>query len=164
MVLLENLFFLKDEWKNSKTLNLYSDASGNAGLAAVFGSWCFAESWPSYLKEYQITIKELFPIVVALELWGKHLQNSKVMFFSDNQAVVEVINKQSCKDKVMMSLVRRMVLTVLTFNIVFRAKHIAGKSNVTADHLSRFHFQKARQLAPWLAASKTTIQDHLMQI
>jgi hypothetical protein len=55
------------------------DASGNADLAAVFGSWCFAESWPSYLKEYQIAIKELFPIVVALELWGKHLQNSKVM-------------------------------------------------------------------------------------
>jgi hypothetical protein len=51
------------------------------------------------------------------------------MAFSDNQAVVEVINKQSCKDK------------ILSFIIVFRAKHIAGKSNVTADHLSRFHFQ-----------------------
>ena len=142
---------------------MYSDASGNAGFAAVFGSWWFAESWPSYLKEYQIAIKELFPIVVALELWGKHLQNSKVMFFSDNQAVVEAINKQYCKDKVMMSLVRRMILAVLTFNVVFRAKHIAGKSNVTADQLSRVHFQKARQLAPWLAASKATIPDHMMQ-
>jgi hypothetical protein len=78
--------------------------------------------------------------------------------------VVEVINKQSCKDKVMMRLVRRMVLAALTFNIVFRAKHIAGKSNVTADHLSCFQFQKARQLAPWLTASKTTIPDHLIQI
>lgn len=102
--------------------------------------------------------------MVALELSGKHLQNSKVMFFSDNQAVVEAINKQSCQDKVMMSLVRRMVLAILTFNIVFRAKHITGKSNVTADHLSRFHFQKARQLVPWLTASKTTIPDNLMQI
>ena len=64
----------------------------------------------------------------------------------------------------LMSLVRRMILAVLTFNVVFRAKHIAGKSNVTADHLSRFHFQKARQLAPWLAASKATIPDHMMQI
>ena len=86
------------------------------------------------------------------------------MFFSDNQAVVEAINKQSCKDNVMMSLVRKMVLAVLSFNIVFRAKHIARKSNVTADHLSRFHFQKTRQLAPWLAASKVTIPDHMMQI
>jgi len=155
--------FLKDGWENSKTLNLYSDASGNAGFAAVFGSWWFAESWPSHLKEYQIAIKELLPIVVALELWGKHLQNSKVMFFSDNQAVVAVINKQSCKDKVMIRLVRRMVLAALTFNIVFRAKHIAGKSNVIADHLSRFHFQKARQLALWLTASKTTMSDHLIK-
>jgi hypothetical protein len=37
---------------------LYSDASGNAGFAAVFGSWWFAESWPSYLKEYQIGLSE----------------------------------------------------------------------------------------------------------
>ena len=65
--------FLKDGWENSKTLNLYSDASGNVGFAAVFGSWWFAKSWPSHLKEYQIAIKELLPIVVALELWGKHL-------------------------------------------------------------------------------------------
>jgi hypothetical protein len=50
---------------NVESLNLYSDASGNAGFAAVFGSWWFAESWPGYLKEYQIAIKELFPIVVA---------------------------------------------------------------------------------------------------
>jgi hypothetical protein len=55
-----------------KTLNLYSDASGNAGFAAVFGSWWFAESWPSYLKEYQIAIKELFPIVVAFMFCTKY--------------------------------------------------------------------------------------------
>ena len=36
--------FLKDGWENSKTLNLYSDASGYAGFAAVFGSWWFAEA------------------------------------------------------------------------------------------------------------------------
>lgn len=63
----------------------------------MFGSWWFAESWPSHFKEYQIAIKE--PIVVALELWGKHSKNSKVMFFSDNQAVLQVINEQYCKEK-----------------------------------------------------------------
>lgn len=85
------------------------------------------------------------------------------MFFSDNQAVVEAINKQSCTDKVMMRLVRKMVSAALTLNIVFRAKHIAGKSNVIADNLSRFHFQEAQQLAPSLTASKTTIPEHLIQ-
>jgi hypothetical protein len=45
-------------------------------------------------------------------------------------AVVEIINKQTCKDKVLMRLVRRLVIAALTYNIVFRAKHIKGKTNV----------------------------------
>jgi hypothetical protein len=39
-------------------------------------------------------------------------------------AVVEIINKQTCKDKILMRLVRRLVIAALTYNIVFRAKHI----------------------------------------
>lgn len=46
-----------------------------------------------------ITTKELLPIhiVLALEIWGKKLKNHKILFFSDNIAVVEIINKQSSK-------------------------------------------------------------------
>lgn len=65
-------------------------------------------------------------------------------------AVVEIINKQSSKDKIIMRLVRRLVIAALTHNILFKAKHIAGKSNCIADHLSRFKFQEARAIAPWL--------------
>jgi hypothetical protein len=38
---------------------------------------------------HQIAVKELFPIVIALELWGKYMVNSKVLFLSDNQYVVD---------------------------------------------------------------------------
>lgn len=57
-------------------------------------------------------------------------------------AVVEVINKKSCRDKVLMKLLRRSVLVSLRFNIHFRAKHIPGKMYVTADRLSRFNSAK----------------------
>lgn len=90
--------------------------------------------------------------------------NSKVLFLSDNQAVVEVLNKQSCRDKILMRLVRRLVLCTLSYNIVFRAKHIAGKSNLVADHLFRFHFQKAKQVAPWLNPTPADIPEHLLTI
>jgi hypothetical protein len=50
------------------------------------------------MQNYQIAIKELFPIVLSLEIWGDHLKNGKIMFYSDNMAVVEIINKQTCKD------------------------------------------------------------------
>jgi hypothetical protein len=102
------------------------------GYAAVFGSWWFANSWTKSLHCHHITVKELYPIVIALELWGKYMVNSKVLFLSDNQAVVDVLNKQSCRVKMLMRLIRRLVLCTLSYNIVFRAKHIARKSNISS--------------------------------
>jgi hypothetical protein len=53
----------------------------------------------------------------------------------------------------------RLVIAALTYNIVFRAKHIKGKTNVIADYLSRSQFQKARALAPWLVGGTFTISS-----
>ena len=36
-----------------------------------------------------------------------------VLFFTDNEALVYVINKTSCRDKFLMSFVRRLVLSFL---------------------------------------------------
>ena len=110
--------FLQDEWVSSTKLKLFSDASGSLGYAAVLGSLWFANAWLDDHMHYQIAIKELFPIVIALELWGKKIGNHKIVFYSDNMAVVEIINKQSSKDKTIMRLVRRLVLIALKYNIV----------------------------------------------
>lgn len=71
-------------------------------------------------------IKELFPIGLALEVWSPSLANKKILFMSDNEAIVHVLNKQSCKEKTLMKLIRRPVLTYLSYNIYFKAKHIEG--------------------------------------
>lgn len=55
------------------------------------------------MQEFNITVKELFPIVVATELWGQNLSNCSKMFFLDNLAVVHIINKMSSIDSVVMS-------------------------------------------------------------
>lgn len=107
---------------------------------------------------------ELFPIVLALEIWGNKLKNHKILFFSDNMDVVEIINKQSSMDKIKMRLVRRLVIAALTHNILFNAKHIPGKSNCIADHLSRFNFQEARTIAPWLDVGPTTVPSQKIYI
>lgn len=93
-------------------------------------SWTLLDS----LKHHYINVKELFPITVALETWGHSLQNSSVLFFSDNEAVVAVINKQTSKDKDMMVLLRTLVVAALKFNVHFKSKHIPGKYNILADH------------------------------
>jgi hypothetical protein len=41
---------VKDHWQNSESLNLYTDASGNVGFAAVFGSWWLAGEWLSKMQ------------------------------------------------------------------------------------------------------------------
>lgn len=79
---------------------MFTDASDSLGFAAVLGSQWFALGWEKVqnLAKCQIAIKELFPIVVALELWGTVLENKKILFMTDNMAIVHAINKQTCKD------------------------------------------------------------------
>ena len=91
--------FLHDEWLSSEKLHMYPDASGNLGYAAVYGSkWCL-QPYLDIHVHYHISIKERFPIVLLVEIWGPLLCNQKCLFFSDNLPVVEIVNKQSSTDK-----------------------------------------------------------------
>jgi hypothetical protein len=56
-------------------LKLYTDVAGSLGFAGVLGSQWFAHEWPPSLHEMQIVIRELFSIVLALELQGDTLNN-----------------------------------------------------------------------------------------
>jgi hypothetical protein len=64
-----------------------------------------------------ITFLELFPVVVAIYLWGHQLENKKLMFNIDNKAVVTILNKKSSKSPRVMNLVRKLVLITLKYNI-----------------------------------------------
>ena len=75
------------------------------------------------------------------------MQNQSILFFTDNEALVHVINKQSW-DKTLMIFVRKLVLVCLQYNILFKAKHIPGARNTLADSVSRLQAHKFKQLAP----------------
>lgn len=62
-------------------------------------------------------------------------------FCSDNTAVVEVLRVRYIKR--------------FEHSFAFTARHVAGSSNVVADALSQFNFQRFRQLVP--QASPTAI-------
>ena len=141
-------FFLGSRWYTSKTLKLFTDAAGSLGYAAIFGKQWFFGEWPAVWKTFNITILEFFPIVLAIEIWGPLMRNKCIVFFSDNQAVVEIINKQTSKDRSIMVLLRHFVLSTLKYNILFHAKHIAGCINRESDALSRLQVEKFRLLQP----------------
>lgn len=117
-------FFLNDAWLNSSTLNLYTDASGSLGYGAIFGNfWCYG-SWPDDWKSFNITILEFYPIVISVLLWGDLMRKQRIIFFTDNPALVDIINKLTSRDTTIMVLVRKLVLTCLQYNILFRAQHV----------------------------------------
>ena len=51
------------------------------------------------------------------------MHNHSILFFTDNEALVHVINKQSCRDKTLMVFVRKLVFVCLDNNILFKGKH-----------------------------------------
>ena len=86
------------------------DAAGVHGFGAIFGGhWCYGV-WPKTWFKMNIATLEFYPIVLSLLLWSNNIKNKCITIFTDNEALVHVINKCTCKDKILMTFVRRLVL------------------------------------------------------
>lgn len=153
------LSFLPNRWTSSDVLQLTTDASGFAYGAVVGDQWLQGQFPPSW-GSMHIAVKELLPILLAVRSWGPKWANQRVMFLSDNTAVVEVINRQTAKDTQLMCLLRKLIVACLSYNICFRAKHIPGKINVVADLISRLQVERARSVQPSLHNHPKLVPTH----
>ncbi|XP_078356424.1 uncharacterized protein LOC144641267 [Oculina patagonica] len=155
-------FFLEDGWASSNQLCFFTDAAKSSGYGLIFGKqWAYGK-WPDSWKDHSISFLEFFPIVLGLSLWGEELQNKRVLFVTDNESIVHVINKQTAKDRKLLSLLRTLVLICLQNNILFRASHIEGARNILADSLSRLQVDKFKALAPDMNLQPTIIPAPLL--
>ena len=148
-------------WITSKRLNLFTDAAGSGGYAAIYGNRWICGEWPEEWRDFHITIRELYPICAAISIWATDLANTCIQFWCDNEALCYIINKRTSKDAKIMILIRKLVVTTMSHNIMFRATHIPGLENQLADSISRFQFARARELALSLDDESTRIPDHL---
>ena len=142
--------FLGQQWESNEVVDLFTDAAAGVGFGAYFkGKWLQGR-WSSDIIQNppSIAFLELFPILVALLCWAPLLSNSKILFHTDNMAVVYIINKQSSPCPRIMHLLRLMVLECLKYNVCFRAVHVPGVFNDIADSLSRFQMSRFHSLAP----------------
>ncbi|CAH3116352.1 unnamed protein product [Porites lobata] len=121
-------FFLDDLWLNSSKLNLFTDASGAHGFGAIFGShWCYGK-WPANWEYQNIAILEFYPIVLSLYLWGEAMSNQCILFFTDNESLVQVINRQTCKDKHFDGLWSEACFNMFTSQYSFQSQTHSGNS------------------------------------
>lgn len=155
---------LEQRWITSRSVHLYTDAAGALGYGAIYGNKWFNGRWPFELECMCIAFKELFPITLALEIWGSSFRNKCVFVHSDNRAVLYIINKQTSKDQNIMKLVRRYVLCCMKHNILTRAEHIPGKCNVLSDLLSRLQVSQFHKLAPEMDKDPVSVPPHLLQV
>ena len=78
------------------------------------------------------------------------------VFFTDKDALVSVINKQSSKEPAVTTMLRKLLLGCLHYNINYAARHVPGSHNTLADKLSHSEIHEFRALAPWANSKPAT--------
>ena len=130
------------------SVHWYTDASGSLGFGAIFGHrWLYGEWEDSWWREQNIMLLELYPIWLALKVWGPLITNYCLLVHTDNQALVAALQK--CTTKLLMAnaLLRDISIDCMRLNIILHAAHISGVDNIKADLLSRLQVKEFLQIA-----------------
>ena len=141
--------------ESADILEFFSDASASKKITSGFGCffkgrWTFAFWEPNYISTYKPSIEylELFALCMGVLTWGHLLKNRRVIIFTDNQSVRDMVNSQSSSCKNCMVLIRILTLNSLYHNRKIFVRHVKGSKNVLADSLSRGKFSVFWHHAP----------------
>ena len=115
--------------------------------AYMKGHW-FAGSWAPCQHSQSIAYKELFPIVLAAHVWGHCWVKKHVLFRSDNDAVVHILNTRTSRVPCLMRLLRSLLFSAARHSFSFSSLHVPGVNNQLADALS--------------VAARNGVPDHLI--
>ena len=111
-------YILEKYWLSNEALELFTDSSWNEslGCGAYFGGewiqWKWSEIWSGSDSIRDITLYELVPIVLVLLTWTLKFEGKRLLFRTDYNALVTIINKRTSKSKRVMKLVRPLVLSM----------------------------------------------------
>ena len=145
--------------------SITSDASGSWGCGAFssMGQW-FQLRLPESWDGVHITIKELLPIVIGLEIWGGQWRGKTIRCWCDNAAVVAVLRSGRSKDERVMQLMRSLFFVMASHNIVIVGEHIPGVENGAADALSRNNAASFLTQVPSANREPAMIPPELLQL
>ena len=117
-------------------LDMSSDASGSWGCGAWHQSRWLQVQWGPQSQSLSITEKELVPIILACDLWGRAWQGRRVRCHCDNQVVVACLRSRTSKNEGLMHLLHCLVFVEAQHQCHLVAEYIDTKSNHLADDLS----------------------------
>ncbi|XP_065189453.1 uncharacterized protein LOC135820075 [Sycon ciliatum] len=135
-----------------------TDASGDIGHGAVYGTHWFADTWSPQHTPLCITFKELYPICIACATWGDQWCRKRIRFHTDNEAVAAVLKSGTSRCPNVMSLLRQLFFICAEGNFMVTARHIPGTTNILADALSRQDFKRFHSCHPTAAHMPTPVR------
>ena len=84
-----------------------------------------------------INLLELYPVLLACQLWGFQWRDKRVIVFTDNTQVQAIINTGRSRSGLAMTWLRDMFWCSAKYNFHLTARRISSKANIIADRLSR---------------------------
>lgn len=126
----------------SDMLSFSCDAS-DVGYAGVFKNQWFAFTYTNKeAKRYLICYRELYAILVSLQLFGSHFTGKYVRVHCDNTTAIMGVRKWSSRRNDLMFLLRQLHLLMIKFKCYIYIDYISSKDNYLADLLSRDKFNE----------------------
>ena len=89
--------------------------------------------------DLKIVHLEMLNLLIALRLWAQQWSHSRVRFFCDNSAVVQVVRTGKTRDNMLSLCLRNIWLITASHDIDLHIDHIQGRANIVADLLSRLY-------------------------
>ena len=118
-------------------VELATDASGSWGAGAWWGVAWFQVRWDARSRNLSIAEKELIPIILACDAWGRAWHGIQVLCHCDNQVVVAAMRSRTSRSPGLMHLVRSLLFVEAQHNCHVHPTYINTKANHLADDLSR---------------------------
>lgn len=147
---------------NDHDFVLATDSCTSIGFGCVWGRKWFGGIWPNNWRLASITLLELYPIYLALHLWKTTFTDKKIKIYTDNFAVVQILNKLYSKDAFIRRLLRPIAEVCMNNNILLTACHVAGADNIGPDLISRARLNKLHERFPELNTHPETIPASLL--
>ena len=116
-------------------LEVSSAAAGSLGFGAFFQGQWFYGSCALPQQSQSIAYKELFPMAIAAFVWGPQWCKRHVLFRSDNDAAIHMVNSRTSKIPCLVGLLRDLLLSAARHSFSFSAQHVPGINNQLADAL-----------------------------
>ena len=116
------------------------------------------------MRKDQYSNKEMVPVVISAAVWGPLWKGKHVLFLSDNESVVSVLNTRKTKDRQLLHLSCCLFFFAASHQFTFIAKHIAGKKNGAADALSSNQLNVFFSLVPQAATEPVYIPQELITL